>query len=403
MSLLLIGSAFFSGSETALFSIPGHRLKELSTKSPAQRAILLLMKRPSRLLVGILLGNLLVNVLFFSLSATLALSFKTTLSQTIFGFVILAAVILCGEILPKAAGVSKPLKLAMFSAPILLLFLKLTAPLLHILEKVTRLMEPKGPPEVKITEDELKMLLNLSAGQHSTHSTTGEILEDVIELSSRKLRELMIPRPLLYSCHPATTVSEVIAKAAPAEVDFIPVCEDNIDNFLGIVETRQLFLEASSERLVGDYIKAVRFVPESKYAGALLDEMIAKDERLAIAVDEYGGISGLVTRHLLLEAAAGRLATESNLRTEPEIREIRPGRYLVSGHLAVTQWQDFFTTPLTITTAEPFKASTLSGFVIALMGELPEVGQSVQFQNLKFTIHSMQHRHVRNILVEVIR
>lgn len=403
MGLLLFGSAFFSGSETAFFSLTRHQKHDLEEeKSANSQLILSLLKNPSRLLVSILMGNLVVNVLFFSISAMLTTKLQSQFAQVVFGLIILFVVIIFGEILPKAVGVNCPVSLAKISAGPLWLWGRISAPFRRILEFITNFLEPKHHASDLINEDELKMLLNLSQQNNRFAHDTGEMIEDVIELSSTKIKSIMIPRVELMQCPNTMSVGEYVNHALEHELSYVPVYEGvEVDQIIGVVNTREICLNPGKYTVLRDFVESVRFVPETKKAGDLLDEMVSANEKLVMVVDEYGGVEGMVTLKDLLEEVLGNLDVDREDEEELEIKTVNSRTFIVPGHLPIHQWHDFFKNPLHSLEDHSFDASTLSGYIIARFGRFPEVDEELSLSNISLKVLGIDNRRITEVELKV--
>ena len=408
MFLLLCFSAFFSGSETALFSLDRHKLAEIKDEdSSTGNALLSLLKEPSKLLVSVLFGNMVVNVLFFSLSAVLASQIAAkhgAVYQAVVGLVALVLVIIFGEILPKAIGVAKPLLVARATAFPLIFWEKASAPFRIILHWLTSFVEPKTVhhDDVRqITADELKMLLNKGTGAGRINLQAGEMVEDIVELSDLKIRNLIVPRVEVIQVPITAKVGETMQLAREHGVHFVPVYDQNEDDIRGIVSARQLFVEAEPDDTVSDFVKPLSFVPETKKAGQLLDEMITYETTMAAVVDEYGGFEGIVTLSDLLGEVVGEFEDDRIEEEEEEIKLLSDNRFQVLGRLSITHWKDFFEDDQLDSGEKRFNVTTLSGFVIALLEHFPVKGDVVRFQNLLLTVNEMSGRRIKSVIVTI--
>ncbi len=397
--IFLLGlSAFFSGSETALFSLSQHKLNEIKNSgTKSQKIASELLKTPSELLVGILLGNLVVNVLFFCISASLAVKIgqNNPFIEVVFGIVILVSVIIFGEVLPKAVGINHSLKLAALTAVPLKVWMKSTLPFAKVVIMFMNLIEKKRDKKSQnITTDELKMLLNYSADGGEISDFTSEMIEDVMELSCLKVKHVMTPRVDLVFCSKDSTINEVTEIGLKNRVYFLPVYDKNEDDVVGLVSIRRLCFTESYKTDLSKYIIPVRFIPENKLCGQLLDEMISENLRTMVVVDEYGGISGLVTLKDLLREIGGTFNPIVDDGKGEKVIKIDESHYRVRGSLPITHWEDFFGDPI-----RDNINSTIGGFVISKLRRMPVIGDVVQFSNLEMKVAEMDQNRI--IWVEV--
>lgn len=406
MCVLLCLSAFFSSTETALFSLSRLQLIELeNSKSKTAHAIIRLFKDPSKLLVTILFGNLLVNILFFSSSTVFigAIGDKLgTTYQAVAGLVVLISVIILGEILPKAIGINYSMRLAMLAVYPLTIWSKLATPARIILSWIAEKLEPKQSSNTKnITSDELKMLMSISKEEGHFNFQAGEVIDDIVELSTLKAREIMKPRVDVTMCPTTTKVAEAIRIGLKHKIFFIPVYQGTENNPIGVVYIRDLFLKAQKRSVIRAYVKPITFVPETKRVDELLDEMLKNDESVVGVVDEYGGLEGIVNIESILEEVVGKMDRNNSSENKPAIvTQIGESKYRVLGELPLKDWEDFFYDDL-MDDDTNIAVSTVSGFIIHHLQRIPVPGDTVVYDNLKFTVEKVVHNTVYSAILEI--
>lgn len=390
---LLMASAFFSGAETALFSLSHHSREELGKKGSLAAKLL---NKPSDLLVSILLGNLVINVLFFCTSAALAvkMSADDPLKQALFGLVILVSVIIFGEVLPKAFGISHAVKISVIAAVPLKIWVTLTQPLVRIVLLFTDLFSRENSKlKSGLTTDELKMLLSYSSDGGEISDFAGEMIEEVVELSELRVNSVMTPRVDLVFCPINLPIIDIVELGVKNKLYFLPVYEESDENVVGLINIRRLCLSDGYDIDINDFITPVKFIPENKRCGELLDEMIEENLRTMVVVDEYGGIAGLVTITDLMREVLGNMDPVKDVSDNEKVIQVSENIYRVRGSLSVTHWNDFFENPLENEFLRAGAVTTIGGFFISLLGRMPTVGDKVVFHNLEFSIEEMNgHR-----------
>jgi len=301
MLLLLGGSAFFSGSETAFFNLSRRQIKLLQeSKHRLQNLAAKLLSKPGQLLNCLLFGNMTVNVLFFAVASILAIRVKGQSGLTaaaITAFVAFVVLVLFGEILPKSLAYANSRYLSITAALPVFLMLKIFAPFgfvfkYLILEPVLRLfLGPARLPKV-ITADEFKLLIETIRKQELITADESKLLTEVIELGFLKVRHVMRPRVDLIAC--AVTESAQIAGELMRKnhLTKLPVYVRMIDNIVGVVHLRQLLLQPDVS--LDKIVQRIHFVPEQKTVESLLEFFRNTGTDMAIVVDEYGGIAGSV-------------------------------------------------------------------------------------------------------------
>lgn len=406
LAALLCCSAFFSASETALFSL-GRPQLELARqrRGRVDRAILLLLENPSRFLVTVLSGNLAVNVLFFCVSATLSAQLAKSQGQgceALGGLATLVVIIVCGEVMPKAAGVNFPLRISRFAAPPLLAWHWLSTPVRAGVTLLSKAMEPRRGKTPKINAEELRMLLGMSLEGGGLSLFSGEMIEEILDLSELKAKQLMTPRVDLVKCLGSQTVAEVVQAARAAGELFLPVFKSSSeDSPEGVADIKELYLRAAPGDLMARHVKPAAFVPESKRVGDLLELLLAEPSGLAFVVDEYGGFSGMVSAEDILGEIVGETRHSLGERDSEPVARLDGGVRRVDASMPLCDWDDYFEDPLPAPQPEEFQPTTVGGLVTSLLGRLPERGDQARLGRTVFTVESTGRRRVRTVLVSV--
>lgn len=401
MGILLLGSAFFSGTETALFSLSRNQVKDMRSHGhQVERMLRLLSDNPSGLLVAILFGNLVVNILFFCSSAVLASDVGHRYGdwwQAALGVGILLVVILAGEILPKAVGISFPGQVVRFNSGLLLGWYHLMGPVRRGLEVVVRKMEPSSEHDEKLDAAELRMLIDATHHDPTFGKQEKAIVEDIVNLPEIRVRELMVPRVRQLFRRADAPMGEALAEAAEQEMELIPVYEEDEDNVIGVVEVRDLFVDNDPQKPLRDFARPVVFVPESKRADQMLREFLNEDLRMACVVDEYGGLSGTVVLEDLLEEVVG----EFDAMEAPPVEQLGRSTYRLQGNLGIREWRSLFVGFLPEEAMRDLALDTLSGLVVSLLKHLPKPGDIAELGNLRFTVEQVRSHRIESVVLEL--
>lgn len=402
MVLLLSCSAFFSGTETALFTLSRDQIKDLREHGHhVDRLLVLLHENPSGLLVAILFGNLVVNILFFCMSAVLALEIGQQYGdwwQAVIGVLVLVVVILAGEILPKAISISFPEKIVKLNSPLLRGWFHFMGPVRFVLEVITRKMEPAEDHDNRIDANELKMLLEATHHDPTFGKQEKAIVEDIVNLPEIRLREIMVPRVEQLFRRTDSPAGEALAEAAEQELELIPIYEEDEDNIVGIVEVRDLFVNTDPEKALYHFLRPVRFVPETRRADAMLREFLADGLRMVCVVDEYGGLAGTVVMEDLLEEVVGEFdATEA-----PSVEQLGETTYRLRGNLGIREWRGLFVGFLPDEVMRDLALDTLSGLVVSLLKRMPQTGDVVRVGNLRFTAERVRSNRIETVILELV-
>ncbi len=397
MGVLLLFSALFSGSETALFSLSKRELVFLR-RSRTRRAKMTLrvLGRPEHVLASILFGIMVVNVFYFSAGVILAEKLEGGASTAAAAGAFLLLVI-GGEIGPKIVASAAPLALANLVAPGVYVFDALVSrtvgravrPFVSLGRAFARLYGE----EKEFSAEELRMLVELSEKAGAIAPEEREMLEDAIEVSQVKVREIMVPRVDLVQVDVRTPPREVLSLARAHTFTRIPVFDGQPDSTLGYVDIREIMLDRAGKPLRA-YVRPVAYVPESSTVSSLIQRVRDEGLRIALAVDEYGGTAGLVTCEDVLEAVVGEVEDEHDAPRRPAAEKVN-GSYSLSGALSIREWRDLFGGPA----EEDF--DTVGGLVVGLLGRLPSEGDSVAYRNLVFTVEEVRRRRVMRVRVEL--
>jgi CBS domain containing-hemolysin-like protein len=377
MVLLLLLSAFFSGTETALFSLTREQVKRLRGQGHhVEKTLTLLAENPSGLLIAILFGNLVVNILFFSLSVVVAVGFGHRYGEwweAVAGVAVLMLVILVGEIFPKAAGISFPERVVRFNSLPLRSWFHFLGPVRRVLEIIVRRLEPAEQHDNRLNADELRMLIDATRNDPTFGKQEKAIVEDIVNLPGIRVRELMVPRVRQLFRRADAPAGEALLAAAELELELIPVYEENEDNVVGVVEVKELFASDELTRPLRDFARPARFVPETKYADEMLREFLAEGLRMVCVVDEYGGLAGTVCMEDLLEEVVG----EFDAMEVPPVEQLGESTYRLQGSLGIREWRSLFIGFLPDEVVRTLALDTVSGLVVSLLKRIPQPGEYV--------------------------
>jgi len=399
--LLLAASAFFSGSETALFSLQRETLTAFK-KSPrrAARRVVELLSTPRELLATILFGNLVVNVLFYAMTAVMAVDLAQRGHKGLAAAVgagSLFAVIVFGEVTPKAASLSYRKTLSqLFSGPLLAVYY-VFAPVRAVVGALVRALTAAalrvvGHPQ-RITREELSMLVEVTRSQGHIPPHEGEMIEEVMGLSETRVREVMTPRVDIVAIEEDARLEDLVAIFRRTSRTRLPVFRGDIDHIVGIAQVKRALLEPVSS--LADVTDEPVFVPATKTAENLLNEFQGTRAKMAIVVDEYGGTAGVVTLADLVEEIVGPIGDEFE-GPQKLVEEIPGGGWLLAGDLSIKEWNELFEVDL-----ESERISTLGGFIVYLLGHVPRKGDTVQYRNVHFTVEEVRRHRIVYVRAEL--
>lgn len=393
-------SGFFSGSETALFGLPAEEVDRLEQK-PGGSAVVHLLQNPRRLLSTILLGNNLVNVLFFSVSFMLILSHREELGPQL--SIILAVVsplsmIIFCEVLPKSAAVTYRRRWSRLAAPPIYYCQRALWPFIRGLELLadafTGLAGGEGTEE-RITSEELHMLIQHSKQEGGLDIDLGEMMGGVLALSDVEADELMVPRVEMVAFEIGGDPEELLGLFRKKKLTVIPVYEGHMDNVIGAVHIKDLLFRHSGEDL-RSIAREVPFVPETASGEDLLHRFREEEIKMALVIDEYGGVRGLVTIEDILEQIVGEITDEYEEQPSPGVRKVEEDTYRLRGDMSVREWAAYFHTR-----TPDLAVETVGGLVMGLLDKVPQPGDHCRYRNMEFIVETTSGKRVTSVLVKM--
>jgi len=391
----LLLSAFFSSSEAAFLTVSRTaRLAHLVSSGGTTAArVARMLEEPGRLLSTILLGNNLVNVAFATLVTVATLSFIDDQGIAVVVATVVGASVLLvfGEVIPKSFAVQHPVPVAFFNARPLRWIGLLLWPLIVLLQwfgSVATVGDGDAETEPSITEAELRTMIDIGDAEGTIESEEADMLESVFRFGDRQVRDMMTPRMEIVFVERGSSMSEFLSLYAQNTHTRFPVYKESPDNIVGLLSAKDI-LKAMSSREIGpadpvtDVIRDAYFVPETKRIAELFDELRGSGNQMAIAIDEYGGIAGLVTIKQLLEEVVGRVG-EEGARPEEEYEALGENTFRVDGGMSVDEVKE----ELEIDLGQG-EFETVAGFVLEALGHIPVEGETFEARDLAIEVTEM--------------
>jgi CBS domain containing-hemolysin-like protein len=406
--ILVLLSGTFSGSETVLFSLSHVQLEQQAASgNPFRRLAARLMQHPKRTLTMILVGNTAVNVLLFATSYVL---FRDLAARAgawvtpVSGVVSVLLVVVGGEVVPKVLGATLTLRLTPISAGVVHFsgfVLRPAAALVNalIVEPLTRILfgRPGHAPAEgrRLSSDELKTLLEMSRRRGLIDATEDVYLREVIDLGEIRARDVMIPRVEVKAFDINDPPDQLRELMRETHLTKIPVFDGDKDNIVGLVYAKVLFFEPNKN--LRQIATPVRYVPEVITGEQLLAHFRDTRSQIAIAVDEFGGMAGLVTLEDVLEAIVGDIHDPEDEPDEPEIVQLSDTEYEVSGRLSVHYWTEMFGV-----SEVARRAATVAGLVTARLGRHARVDDAVTIGNVRIRVLSVREHLIERLRVSLL-
>lgn len=397
--LLILMSAFFSGAETALISLNRYRLRHkarIGNKSAIR--ILKLLERPDRLLGMILIGNTLANIMASAIATLLAVEIFGP-KGVVFSTILLTIVVLIfSEVAPKTLAVIKSDRVSQLSAWPIRILLFLFYPLVWLINGFSNGLlrifgiKMRGSVAEPLSREELRSLVYETTGRTSAQYQT--MLLGILDLNKILVEEVMVPRDEIIGIDLEDDWDTIESKLRKTEHDRIPVYQEHINNVVGILHTRE-FLHLSlaepdvNKHLLKSILHEPYFIPEATTLNTQLLNFQREKKRLALVVDEYGEIHGLVTVEDILEEIVGEFTT--NLTANSKLIELQPdGSYLVDGTVTLREFNRETEWKL------PSKGPrTLNGLIIEYLEAIPREGVCVLIANYPIEIVEVKGNNVK--------
>jgi CBS domain containing-hemolysin-like protein len=366
-----------------------------------------LMSRSDLLLNGVLLGNLIVNVLLTAtatLLSYLVFTEKGFSENIVFLMDILVVsffLLIFGEVTPKIYAIENAERLAPRIAPFIRSWVFLLKPILMTMTAFSnffrRLFYSRDTTQAH-TPEELKSLLDISEMGGDLESETKDMISSIFDFGETKVKEVMVPRIDIVGVDVGTDVEDLLSLVQGSEHSRIPVYRESIDHIVGIVYAKDLlkhvFLEEKKGK-INHLLKNAYFVPESKMISELLKELQRERIHMAIVVDEYGGTAGLVTLEDILEEIVGEIRDEYD-EEEQMFRKLDENAYLVNGKLDIDDLSDLLGTEIE---GEGFE--TVGGLIYQALGRIPHQGEEVIVEDVRFIVSKVLGKRI--VRVKAIR
>ena len=262
------------------------------------------------------------------------------------------------------------------------------------MDPLVRLLAPPQSTNAPfVTTDELKLLLARSAEQGAIAHDESTLLQEVVELRELKVKDVMVPRVEMVAMSIDAQTDELVELLKRTRLRKVPVYQGSIDQVEGLVYVKDAML--TPDQTLRTLMRPVQFVPELQTLDALLQHFRTQATQIAIAVDEYGGVAGLVTLEDVLEEIVGEIYEPRDAGRVAPLVEVADDEFLVDGRLGLKQWQTDFSQSL-----GALSLSTIGGFVTSLIGRVPRVGDTVTFGNLEFQVESVRRRRIERIRIK---
>ncbi len=401
----VLASAFFSSSEIAFISLQRIRIKHLERQGvPRAGLVARILEKPEKFISTVVLGNNFVNTAAATLSTAIAISLWSSnekVAVLVATIVVTIVLLIVGETVPKIAAAQHSERVAMFNVTPVTFLSWVLSPLVAVLEWIgtgfSKLIG--GPPTRRtiVTEEEIRAMISVGRDEGVVEESEAKMLHKVFEFGDHPIREAMIPRPEVAWVQKGTKFKDFLKLYSLSPHTRFPVYEDTPDNVVGALSIKDVLMaqgagELADETPIDELIRSVVFAPESKRIGKLFAEMQAEGSQIAVVVDEYGGIAGMVTMKQLLAQVVGRFRDEAWKQSQ-EFQAIDEHTYDVDGGMRIDEVNQELSVELPDGDYE-----TIAGLVLHRLGHIPKQGEQIRFGNLKVLVKEM-----RGLKIEKLR
>jgi len=407
--ILMLLSGFFSSSETSLFSLSRVQLEQMRRDgNPRVSLIERLLSQPRRLIVTILIGNELVNVAASVISAAAVIHLMGAENKWVNLFVMVPILLLFGEITPKTLAIRNNIAFATFQCRLIELFARAILPVRWLVREIsdviiTLIVGKERSRENIITEDMVRSLAREAVGEGALDHQEAHYIEQIFEVGDLTLGDIMTPRSQVFALPIAMPLEEMAREVHRTRHSKVPVFREDLDTIAGVLFARDLLgidMSAASPRKAEDLLRKAYFVPESRAVSDLLHTFRNRNLSVALTVDEYGGVTGLVTMEDLLECIFGDIPSRSEMirQQQVEFEELGGGRFRVGGSMSLHNFN-----ALVGTQFDDEEVETIGGILLNEFGELPPEGASIVIGAHAFTVMSLENHLIQDVAVEPVQ
>ena len=405
----LTGSAFISATEVALLGSRRFRISRLAEEGDLRAVAVLKVLGDHERFFGtiLLLGNI-FNIIVATVGTTLAISTigkgepsaTSTIAATIIATVL---IVIVGELTPKSVASLVAERWALNTARIVLFLMRVTGPLVWAftlpprgIVKLSGGREALATPEV--TSAELRLLIDQGEEAGTVDISQGTMLDNIFKFDELEVRDVMTPRPEVVWINADTTFGEFLETYWDRPHTRFPVYDDEHDDVVGILSVKDVMVSQSRHRFdpaqpVTQLMRPAMFVPETKHLDDLFEMMQESGDKIALAVDEFGGIAGLITLTRVVEQVVGRTG-EEGLRPEPRFIEVNENTFVVDGGMLIDEANEELDLDIPEGDYE-----TVAGFFLEQAQSIPEAGSRVRFGVLRMQVSEMNENRIASIRV----
>ena len=404
VALVLLGlviAGFAAAAETALTSVSRIRMRSLAEEGNRSAAVVVrLHDDPNGYLSTILSLNT-VAVIVASTAATLigARHVHSVPTWTVTVLLSVIVLVFC-EIAPKSISLRYNQRVALFMARPVMLLTRVLKPIVTVLMVVSILLlrvTGRKLPRPFVTEDELKLLVEVGEQEGVVDQEEREMIHGVLEMTDKPVREVMVPRVDVIAIEVTKSLDEVIETVIQYGHSRIPIYEDRIDQIIGVIYAKDLLrpgVQGDGQDSLRTLAREAYFTPELKHVGELLSEMRERRVHIAIVVDEHGGTAGVVTMEDLIEEIVGPIRDEYDIAEIEDIQFISDSEVLLNARFPIDDVQELLHLQL-----ESVDADSIGGYVYAVLGEIPKAGDTIAIGDATLIVEKVRRQSIQTVRI----
>ncbi len=402
--LFILLSAFFSSSETSFIAVNPYKLDYLEKKgSRKARLVKSMLERVDNLLATILIGNTLVNVAAASIATFIFVSFIPNKNHAVLLATLVTTflILIFAEITPKTYAAYNPIKLSFLFVQPIRFFILIFFPFVKVFTFISRLVFPSSQKTEKglrrsLSTEEIKVLLTM--GIKGMSSFRKNMISGVLDIGSRPVREIMVPRPQVKAIEMKSSIQQILDIILSAEFSRFPVYKGRLDNIEGLIHVKDVipYLVDNIEFNINKVIRKPFFVPEPASLENVLLQMQETANHLVFVVDEFGNMEGIVTLEDIIEEIVGEIQDEYDPKEE-WFSQVEKNVYVVKGRASIKDVNQ----RLLLEIPEKREYTTLAGFFLFEFGKIPQEGAVLSYKGYRFVVEKMSKRHI-NLLRIII-
>lgn len=396
---LLVLSALFSSSETALTTVNRIRIRTLAGQGDKRAMTLLaVLQNPEKMLSVILIGNNVVNLYASSLATTVTLSLFGSKMVGVATGILTLAVLVFGEVAPKTMASRNAEQIALRAAGPVKCLMWLFTPLVFVVNNLARLVmklfgaDRPGKREL-MTAEELRTIVQVGHEDGVIENSERKMIDNVFDFGDRSARDIMIPRIDMTCIDVEAGYDELMEVVREEKYTRIPVYKESADTIVGILNIKDLLFRAQDKPFrIAELMRKPLFTYEQKKTSELMVEMRKNYTNLAIVLDEYGVTAGMVTMEDILEEIVGEIRDEYDRDEEKSIRRIAPNTYLIEGNVKIDDVNEVLQLHLA---SEDYES--IGGYVLEQLEHFPKEGECVTKGGISFTVTRMEQTRIAEV------